>query len=160
MKHKAINVGLIGLGRIGKMHANNISQKLPFINLKSVIDPAPDLEFIQNLGPVESYINEDDVLYDNNIDAVIIASPTPTHYELIKKSIKHNKHVFCEKPVSFSKKEIKEIIEISSGCDTLIQIGLNRRFDQDFIMLKDKIKNGLVGKIHMIHITNHDASIP
>ena len=160
MKHKAINVGLIGLGRIGKMHANNISQKLPFINLKSVIDPAPDLEFIQNLGPVESYINEDEVLYDNNIDAVIIASPTPTHYKLIKKSIKHNKHVFCEKPVSFSKKEIKEIIEISSGCDTLIQIGLNRRFDQDFIMLKDKIKNGLVGKIHMIHITNHDASIP
>ena len=110
MKNNIVNVGLIGLGRIGKMHAKNIYQRLPFLNLKSVADPKPDTEFIQKIGRVNSFENPEKIIFDQNIDAVVISSPTPTHFDLINKCIKNNKHVFCEKPISFSEKEINEII--------------------------------------------------
>ncbi len=160
MKNKIINVGLIGLGRIGKMHAKNISQHLPFLNLKSIVDPVPDIDFIQRLDGVQACNNTDDVFLDDTIQAVIICSPTHTHYELIKKCAQHKKHVFCEKPISFSENEIKEIINIMINEKVLIQVGLNRRFDQEFMLVKNKVNDGLVGDIQMIHITNHDASIP
>jgi len=102
MRHQIINVGLIGLGRIGKMHAKNICEKLPLLNLKSIADPKPDLEFIQNLGGTTLHEDAQEIISDKNIDAIIISSPTPTHFNLIKKCLRNNKHVFCEKPISFS----------------------------------------------------------
>ena len=89
MKNKIVNVGLIGLGRIGKMHAKNIYQRLSFLNLKSVADPKPDTEFIQNIGRVNLFENPEKIIFDQNIDAVIISSPTPTHFDLINKCIKN-----------------------------------------------------------------------
>ena len=160
MKNKIINIGLIGLGRVGKMHAENINRNLPLINLKSIADPVPDIDFIQELDSVRVCTNADDIILDNTIQAVIICSPTPTHFELIKKCAKNKKHVFCEKPISFSGNEIQEIISIMINETVIIQVGLNRRFDQEFMLLKEKINGGLVGEIQMIHITNHDASIP
>jgi myo-inositol 2-dehydrogenase/D-chiro-inositol 1-dehydrogenase len=160
MKHKIINVGLIGLGRIGKMHAENICYKLPFLNLKSISDPKPDHKFIQNLGEITVHENAQEIISDKNIDAVIISSPTPTHFSLIKKCLENNKHVFCEKPISFSEEEVIEIIDLMAIKKTFVQVGLNRRFDEDFILLKEKIKEGLIGKTQMIHITNHDSTIP
>ena len=96
--NEVINIGLIGLGRIGKMHAINVYQKLPFLKLKSIADPKPDLEFTQSLGEVNSFKNPEDIIFDKDIDGVIISSPTPTHIELVHKCIENKKHVFCEKP--------------------------------------------------------------
>jgi len=160
VKNNIVNVGLIGLGRIGKMHAKNIYQRLPFLNLKSVADPKPDVEFIQDIGRVNSFENPEKIIFDQNIDAVVISSPTPTHFDLINKCIKNNKHVFCEKPISFSEKEINEIIKLMKTQNTIVQVGLNRRFDKEFILLKNKIEEGLIGEPQMIHITNHDSAIP
>ena len=160
MRHQIINVGLIGLGRIGKMHAKNIYEKLPLLNLKSIADPKPDLEFIQNLGGTTSHEDAQEIISDKNIDDVIISSPTPTHFNLIKKCLRNNKHVFCEKPISFSENEINEIIELMVIQKSFVQVGLNRRFDEEFILLKEKIKEGLIGKTQIIHITNHDNTIP
>ena len=95
MKKEKINIGIIGLGRIGKMHAKNIHQNLPMFNLKSVADPAPDVDFIQSLENISFSKNIDNIISDKTIDAVIVCSPTPTHYEIIKKCATHRKHVFC-----------------------------------------------------------------
>ena len=160
MKKEKINIGLIGLGRIGKMHAKNIFQNLPFFNLKSIADPDPNTDFTQNLEDVVISDNIDNVLSDKKIEAVIVCSPTPTHYDIIKKCAAQKKHVFCEKPISFSEDEIKELITIKNKQNIFIQVGLNRRFDQDFLVVKEKIDSGTLGDIHTIHITNHDASIP
>ena len=160
MKKEKINIGLIGLGRIGKMHAKNIFQNLPFFNLKSIADPDPNTDFTQNLEDVVISDNIDNVLSDKKIEAVIVCSPTPTHYDIIKKCAAQKKHVFCEKPISFSEDEIKELITIKNKQNIFIQVGLNRRFDQDFLVAKEKIDSGTLGDIHTIHITNHDASIP
>ena len=160
MKKTKINVGIVGLGRIVKMHVRNICQTLPLFNLKTIADPAPDIDFTQNLEDVDISDNIDSVLADNKIEAVVVCSPTPTHYDIIKKCAARKKHVFCEKPVSFSEDEIKELITIKDRENIFIQVGLNRRFDQDFLMAKKKMDSGALWDIHAIHITNHDASIP
>ena len=160
MKKEKINIGIIGLGRIGEMHAKNNFQNLPFFNLKSIADPDPNTDFTQNLEDVVISDNIDNVLSDKKIEAVIVCSPTPTHYDIIKKCAAQKKHVFCEKPISFSEDEIKELITIKNKQNIFIQVGLNRRFDQDFLMAKKKMDSGAFGDIHAIHITNHDASIP
>ena len=160
MKKTKINIGIVGLGRIGKMHVRNICQTLPLFNLKTIADPAPDIDFTQNLEDVDISDNIDSVLADNKIEAVVVCSPTPTHYDIIKKCAARKKHVFCEKPVSFSEDEIKELITIKDRENIFIQVGLNRRFDQDFLMAKKKMDSGALGDFHAIHITNHDASIP
>ena len=160
MKKTKINIGIVGLGRIGKMHAKNICQSLPLFNLKSIADPDPNTDFTQNLEDVVISDNIDNVLSDKTITAVIVCSPTPTHYEIIKKCVMQKKHVFCEKPISFSEDEIKELITIKNKQNIFIQVGLNRRFDQDFLVAKEKMDSRALGDIHTIHITNHDASIP
>ena len=160
MKKTKINVGIVGLGRIGKMHAKNICQALPLFNLKTIADPAPDIDFTRNLEGVIISDNIENILKDKTIGAVIVCSPTPTHYEIIKRCVMLKKHVFCEKPISFSEDEIKELITIKDRENIFIQVGLNRRFDQDFLMAKKKMDSGALGDIHAIHITNHDASIP
>ncbi len=160
MKKTKINVGIVGLGRIGKMHVRNICQTLPLFSLKTIADPAPDIDFTRNLEGVIVSDNIENILTDKTIGAVIVCSPTPTHYEIIKRCVMQKKHVFCEKPVSFSEDEIKELITIKDRENIFIQVGLNRRFDQDFLMAKKKMDSGALGDIHAIHITNHDASIP
>ena len=102
MSSSIINIGLIGLGRIGKMHATNLHKNLPMFNLKKVADPDPDLNFINNLDNIEYSVNTGDIISDQTIDAVVICSPTPTHYDIIKKCALNKKHIFCEKPISFS----------------------------------------------------------
>ena len=160
MSSSIINIGLIGLGRIGKMHAINLHKNLPMFNLRKIVDLAPDLNFISGLDKTHHSTDVDDIILDNTIDAVVVCSPTPTHYDIIKKCAANNKHVFCEKPISFYENEIQEIMQIMNDQKIFIQVGLNRRFDQDFVLAKEKVDAGMVGDIQTIHITNHDASIP
>ena len=160
MKKTKINIGIVGLGRIGKMHAKNICQRLPLFNLKTIADPDLDIDFTRNLEGVIISDNIESILTDKTIGAVIVCSPTPTHYEIIKRCVMQKKHVFCEKPISFAENEVRELITIKDRENIFIQVGLNRRFDQDFLMAKKKMDSGALGDIHAIHITNHDASIP
>ena len=159
MKKEKTNIGIVGLGRIGKMHAKNIYQNLPMFNLKCVSDPSVDKKFIKSFDSV-GVCNSADLISNNSIDAVIISSPTPTHVELIKQCALNKKHVFCEKPISFSEQELIDVIEIVNNKNIYLQVGLNRRFDRDFILAKEKVSSGQIGDVHTINITNHDASIP
>ena len=160
MKKEKINIGVIGFGRIGKMHVKNLHENLPMFNLKTITDPGLDLKSNKNLGNINYSHSVDDIISDKTIEAVVICSPTPTHFELIKKCAASKKNIFCEKPISFSENEIQEIIKIMNDQKIFLQVGLNRRFDQDFVLAKEKVDAGMVGDVHTIHITNHDASIP
>ena len=160
MKKEKINIGVIGFGRIGKMHVKNLHNNLPMFNLKKITDPGLDLKSKKNLGNINYSNSVDDIISDKTIEAVVICSPTPTHFELIKKCAASKKNIFCEKPISFSENEIQEIIKIMNDQKIFLQVGLNRRFDQDFVLAKEKVGAGMVGDVHTIHITNHDASIP
>jgi len=112
MDNKILQVGLIGAGRIGKMHATNIANNFPEVKLKSIADPSIDKELIESLKIENCYTNPDRIINDDKIHAVIITSPTPTHINYIKKCAKNNKHIFCEKPIALKVNEIIEVIDI------------------------------------------------
>jgi len=160
MDNKILQVGLIGAGRIGKMHATNIANNFPKVKLKSIADPSIDKELIESLKIENCYTNPDKIINDDKIHAVIITSPTPTHINFIKKCAKNNKHIFCEKPIALTVNEIKKVIDIVKNENVFLQVGLNRRFDNHFQEMKKKLEDGSIGDIHTIHITNRDSSIP
>ena len=160
MDNKILQVGLIGAGRIGKMHATNIANNFPEVKLKSIADPSIDKELIESLKIENCYTNPDKIINDDKIHAVIITSPTPTHINFIKKCAKNNKHIFCEKPIAFTVNKIIEVINIIEKENVFLQVGLNRRFDNHFQEMKKKLQDGSIGDIHTIHITNRDSSIP
>ena len=160
MDNKILQVGLIGAGRIGKMHATNIANNFPEVNLKSIADPSIDKKLIESLKIENCYTNPDKIINDDKIHAVIITSPTPTHINFIKKCAKNNKHIFCEKPIALTVNEIKKVIDIVKNENVFLQVGLNRRFDNHFQEMKKKLEDGSIGDIHTIHITNRDSSIP
>ena len=160
MGSKILQVGLIGAGRIGKMHAINIANNFPEVKLKSIADPSIDKELIESLKINNCYSNPDNIINDDAIHAVIITSPTPTHINFIKKCAKNNKHIFCEKPIALTVNEIKKVIDIIENENVFLQVGLNRRFDNHFQEMKKRLQDGSIGDIQTIHITNRDSSIP
>ena len=160
MINKNFQVGLIGAGRIGKMHAENIANNFPGVKLKSVADPSIDKEWFESLDIENCYTNPDKIIYDKEIHAVIITSPTPTHINFIKKCANNKKHIFCEKPISLTINGIKEVIDVVEKNNVFLQVGLNRRFDHHFLKMKQELHDGSIGTPHTIHITNRDSSIP
>lgn len=140
MDNKILQVGLIGAGRIGKMHATNIANNFPEVNLKSIADPSIDKELIESLKIENCYTNPDRIINDDKIHAVIITSPTPTHINYINKCAKNNKHIFCEKPIALTVNEIKKVIDIVENENVFLQVGLNRRFDNHFQEMKKSCK--------------------
>ena len=151
-------VVLIGCGRIGKMHYEKL-KLTSGLQVKYIIDDYVKADEYPEVM-VETVTNIEKVLSDDNLDAVIIAASSSAHIELIKKAAKYKKHVFCEKPVSFDIKELNEVKQEVEQAGVKLQVGLNRRFDPDFIALKNSLEDKVIGDIQIIKITNRDPKRP
>ena len=149
---------LIGCGRIGNMHLDLILNYFPEVCVQAIIDD--NLAKLEQHRQIRCYPNSsiDTLLSIDAIDTVLIATPSSTHCDLIKKSLAYDKAVFCEKPISFDLDALDEIINSSSN--RKLQVGLNRRWDPDFLLLKDKLRANALGKLHIIKITNRDPRRP
>lgn len=156
-----LTVGIIGVGRIGKLHVDNLAL-IPQIKVKSVSDIAVDhLELWAKEKQIEVLTtNYWDILNDAEIDAIFICSPTDTHSTIIKEAAKAGKHIFCEKPVSFSVEETEEALGIVNETGVKLQVGFNRRFDPDFRRVRKLVQNGEVGNPHILRITSRDPQPP
>lgn len=156
-----ITVGVIGAGRIGQLHINNLAQ-IPAINVKSVADV--DIDTIYEWAKqrnIEHITNEPmDIIQDPEIDAVLICSPTTTHMELIKVAARAKKHIFCEKPISFSTETTLEALEVVKKEGVKLQVGFNRRFDTNFRTVRDQVAAGAIGAAHTLRITSRDPQPP
>ena len=159
---KKIQVGIIGAGRIGKIHATTLSKHIDKAQVKTISDPfATDLaEFAKSLNISGVETDYRVILNDPAIDAVIICSPTDTHADIAIEASQKGKHIFCEKPVDLSVEKIKETIEEVNKAKVKMQVGFNRRFDHNFSRLKELISNGDLGEIHTIRITSRDPNPP
>ena len=155
-----LNIALFGLGRAGKFHIQSI-QSIPELNLKCVMDlnesvakrVAKDLEC--------SYSTDiDEPLSQNDIDAVIIATPTKEHHQQIQAALKANKPVFSEKPLGNSLNEIDSCFELAKQTDLPLFIGFNRRFDPSFSSLASDVKDSKVGQLQMLRVTSRDSPLP
>ena len=158
-----IKIGIIGAGRIGKVHLESISYRVPNAAVKAVADPFMNDEtkaFIEGFGVKEIYTDYKKILADPEIDAVLICSSTDTHSPISLEAIAAGKHVFCEKPIDHDVAKIKEVIEALKKNPVKYQVGFNRRFDHNFRAVRAAIDAGKVGEEHIIRITSRDPEPP
>ena len=154
-----INLAILGLGRIGKIHAENVIS-LNECNLKIIIDPISDSDNNFNDLGVKQSKHFDDLLNESDIDGVIICSPSKYHVSQIKSLSELTKNIFCEKPLGLSIEEILDVKSLVSKKNLNLHIGFNRRYDPDFSELKRRILNDEIGDLHMIKITSRDPAPP
>ena len=160
MGQNQINIALLGLGRIGQMHALNLINH-PEFNLKYTFDIDKNLN--KKLGKKYKSIpiNNPNVAFnDKSIKCIFIATSTKTHLNYIDKAVRNKKVVFCEKPLDLSLKKIDEYKKKLSKFHPKIQIGFNRRYDAGHNSLKKNLVNGKIGKLEKIIITSRDPAPP
>ena len=160
MAKNQIVAGLIGVGRIGKMHTENILSHIPDVFLKAVADPKLDESWAAKMDiPVRSF-DEYTILNDPEIEAVVIAASSTAHVALICAAAQAGKQIFSEKPIAFKPEAVNEAIAAVKSAGVKLQVGFNRRFDPDFATVKEAVASGKIGTPHIIRITNRDPIRP
>ena len=155
----SVDLAIVGLGRIGRIHAENILS-MQGANLKMIIDPVLDIDEGFKERGIQQSKKIADLFGLQNIDGVIICSPSSYHVDQIKELSKATKNIFCEKPLGLSVKEIMDVKFLVDSKKLNLHVGFNRRFDPDFSSLKSSIVSGDIGNIHMIKIISRDPSPP
>lgn len=158
-----IKIGIIGAGRIGKVHGESISCYIKRAKIKAIADPYMNEEtrlWAQDLGIQDIYTDYKKILEDKEIDAVLICSSTDTHSKIALEAIKAGKHIFCEKPIDHDVNKIKEVIKALEGSRVKFQVGFNRRFDHNFVAARKAVEEGKVGAINILKITSRDPAAP
>jgi myo-inositol 2-dehydrogenase/D-chiro-inositol 1-dehydrogenase len=156
---KMLTMALIGAGRIGRIHAQN-----------AVANPRATLAFVADAdaGAAQSLAGTtganvatvDAIMSDKTVGAVLICSPTDTHADLIERSVKAGKAVFCEKPVSLDAARIEACLKVVAETDGKLMIGFNRRFDPSFADVKRRVAAGEAGEVELVTILSRDPAPP
>ncbi|MGB0385127.1 MAG: inositol 2-dehydrogenase [Ardenticatenaceae bacterium] len=156
-----LRVGLIGAGRIGKVHAEAIATQVPQAELVMVADVF--VESANALGEkygIAATDNYHDILNDPAIDAVLICSSTDTHAQIITEAARAGKDIFCEKPIDHSLERIDAALAAVKEAGVKLLIGFQRRFDANFMKLQQMIAAGKIGEPHILRITSRDPAPP
>ena len=159
---KKLRIGIIGAGRIGKLHATNLMRSVPMAELAAVSDvyePAAK-ELAEKLNIPAYYSDYRKILEDETIDAVFICSSTDTHSPISIEAAKAGKHIFCEKPIDHDLDRIAEVLDAVKAAGVKYQVGFNRRFDRNFRHVHEVVKNGGVGNVHIVKVTSRDPEAP
>jgi myo-inositol 2-dehydrogenase/D-chiro-inositol 1-dehydrogenase len=159
---KQVNVGIIGAGRIGKLHAELLAYRVPEANVVAIADIfleaaekcAADFRIPAALKDYRAIMENDE------IEAVVIASSTDTHAQFITEAAAAGKHIFCEKPIDLDLKKIDRALEAVSQAGVKLQVGFNRRFDPSFKRARNMVAEGKIGTPHIVRITSRDPAPP
>lgn len=156
---KKIKIGIIGLGRIGKIHLENITSRFPDAEVVAIADP---LYKAGDNGTSDRYalVNAEELVQRADVEAVLICTPTNTHADLIELAAKAGKHVFCEKPQDLSLTRALQTLDIVKKANVKFMLGFNRRFDPNFLKIKSLIDENSIGTPHIIKITSRDPAPP
>jgi len=157
-----LRVGVLGAGRIGRLHTQNMVQKLLGVEVLAVADVAKDAaeECAAKFGIRRVYDDPADVLSDREIDAVLICSSTDTHATLIEAAARAGKHIFCEKPIALDVGAIDRALTAVELAGVKLQVGFNRRFDPGFTRARELVVDGSLGSVHLLKITSRDPGPP
>jgi myo-inositol 2-dehydrogenase/D-chiro-inositol 1-dehydrogenase len=154
-----LKIGLLGAGRIAGVHAAAISQN-PQSKLVAISDFYPEVaDKLARQFDAVMRTNED-IIADPEIDAVLIATPTDTHSDLIEAATAAGKAVLCEKPVDLSLERARACLHNSAPSGVPVMVGFNRRFDPNFSALKASLEAGDIGKAELLSITSFDPAPP
>ncbi|MGD8779880.1 MAG: inositol 2-dehydrogenase [Ignavibacteria bacterium] len=157
-----LKVGIIGAGRIGKVHTETIVQSIPDVEVVSIVDV--NLQEAENLaqrfGIANYSSNYQDILNNPDINAVVICSPTNTHAQYIIESAQAGKNIFCEKPIELEIDAIQKALDVVKEHGVKLMVGFNRRFDSNFKKIKQMVVAGEIGDPHILKITSRDPAPP
>jgi myo-inositol 2-dehydrogenase/D-chiro-inositol 1-dehydrogenase len=153
-------VGVIGAGRIGRMHAHNLVHGVPEAFVKTVAGRTIDEAWAIDLGIPVCTTDSEVLLRDPEIEAVIIALPSGLHVDTIRRAAAAGKQIFCEKPVAFSPEPIEETLAVVQDAGVQLQVGFNRRFDPGLLKLRQEVREGTLGELHSLRIVNRDPTAP
>ena len=160
-KHN-LRFGVIGAGRIGKIHAENLATRIPGVEVAVIADV--DLQSAQELAAkLHVPATVDDyhaILSDPTIDAIAICSSTDTHAKIVIEAAQAGKHIFCEKPIDYDLAKIDAALDAVEKAGVKLQIGFNRRFDPNFRKVRAMVTEGKIGDPHIIRITSRDPAPP
>ena len=151
--------GVIGAGRIGKIHAANIAQR-PDASVAMIadVDATAASSLAAATGARASSIEE--ILGSRDIDAVAICAPTDMHADLIESAARAKKAIFCEKPIDLDAERVARCLEVVRSTGAPLMVGFNRQFDPSFAALRRRILDGHIGALEIVSITSRDPGPP
>ena len=154
-----IRFGLLGAGRIGKVHARAVigNPAAALVAVSDAISAAAEAIAAQYGCAVRSI---DAIAASADIDAVVICTPTDTHADLIEQFVRAGKAVFCEKPIDLSLDRVKACLRVVRAAKGTLMVGFNRRFDPHFMAVRAEIDKGTIGAVEMVVITSRDPGAP
>ena len=158
-----MNIGLIGAGRIGRIHGEILTKHVTGAKITVVAEVYANGETIawaNGLGIGKVVKDYHEVLADPAVDAVFICSSTDTHTQIIMEAARAGKQIFCEKPISYDIDKIVEALRVVKECGVKLQIGFNRRFDHNFGKIRAMVQDGKVGDVQVVKITSRDPAPP
>ena len=162
MTNHPLNVGIIGAGRIGKVHAENLAFRVPEARALAITDlNRESAERVAARCGIPTVADSvDQILANRAIQAVLICSSTDTHAELIIRAAQAGKHIFCEKPIAHSLGRIDAALAAARQAGVKLQIGFNRRFDPNFVRVRAAVAMGEIGVPRLLHIISRDPAPP
>lgn len=162
MSTQKLHVGIIGAGRIGRVHAETLAFRLPETQIVAINDINREAaEAVAARCNISSVVESSAEIIDNaQTEAVLICSPTPTHADLIVAAAQAGKHIFCEKPIAHSLREIDRSLAAVEKAGVQLQVGFNRRFDANFARVRKAVATGEIGVPSLMHIISRDPAPP
>lgn len=162
MSAAKLKFGILGAGRIGRVHAETLAFRVPDAEIVAIADV--NREAAQALagrcGIRRVAASAAEIFADSEIDAVLICTSTDTHAELIAQAAEAGKHIFCEKPVSLSLEKIDASLAAVKKAGVKLQVGFNRRFDSNFARVRQAVQSGEIGRPYLMHIVSRDPAPP
>jgi myo-inositol 2-dehydrogenase / D-chiro-inositol 1-dehydrogenase len=158
-----LRIGIVGLGRLGKRHAQNLAQRVPGARLVAACSPvAEERDWARDALGVEAlHADYGDVLARDDVDAVFLVTPTSLHPEQIVRALREGKHVFCEKPLALDLGECRRVeAEAAKHPKLKVMIGYGRRFDPSYSDAYAKVKAGAIGTPFLVRSQNLDMNDP
>jgi len=157
-----INIGIIGAGRIGRLHAEHLAHRIPQAKVLAVSDII--LESAQECAArcdIPAATRDHRAIMENpDIEAVVICSSTDTHAQMIEEAAQAGKHIFCEKPIDHNLARIDQALAAVEKAGVKLQVGFNRRFDANYSRVRQAVQQGEIGEPHLLHIVSRDPSPP
>lgn len=162
MASNRLNIGLIGAGRIGRVHAKHLAGHIARANLAIVadVDERTAADCAAEAGVSVVATDHRRILDDPEIQAVVVCSSTDTHARIIEEAAGAGKHIFCEKPIDHDLRTIDRALAAVDRAGVVLQIGFNRRFDASFRRVREAVLGGEIGEPHLLHIISRDPAPP
>ena len=157
-----IRFGVVGVGRIGKIHIQNLVNRIPGAEVAALSDVAGGelASVAAQFGIARTFDDYRDLLALPEIDAVVICSPTDSHFRMIVDAAAHGKQIFCEKPIDLSLEKVQAANDEVARRGVRMMVGFNRRFDPHFQKVRQSIAAGKIGEPHVLRITSRDPGPP